>query len=89
MCAACHTDEPGRNGVGPSLHAIIGRQAGSVPGFAYSPALKGSGIVWDEAEVDRFIENPAAFIPGTRMGYAGLKDPAKRAEVTAYLATLK
>jgi cytochrome c len=89
MCAACHSDEAGRNGLGPSLHGVVGRQAGGVAGFAYSPAMKASGIVWDEAEIDRFIEDPRALVPGTKMTYAGLRDPARRAEITAYLATLK
>ena len=87
-CAACHaTDHASR--VGPGLGGIIGRKAGTVPGFRYSNAMKKSGIVWDAKIVDAYLESPQKVVPGNRMPYAGLKDPTDRADLVGYLATLK
>ncbi|MER9758233.1 cytochrome c family protein [Mesorhizobium sp. M0166] len=87
-CAACHaTDHANR--VGPGLGGIIGRKAGTVPGFRYSNAMKKSGIVWDAKIVDAYLESPQKVVPGNRMPYAGLKDPTDRADLVGYLATLK
>ena len=87
-CAACHaTDHANR--VGPGLAEIIGRKAGMVPGFSYSDAMKKSGIVWDAKILDAYLESPQKVVPGNRMPYAGLKDPTNRADLVAYLATLK
>ena len=87
-CAACHaTDHANR--VGPGLGGIIGRKAGTVPGFHYSNAMKKSGIVWDAKIVDAYLESPQKVVPGNRMPYAGLKDPTDRADLVGYLATLK
>jgi len=87
-CAACHaTDHTNR--VGPGLEGIIGRQAGTVPGFSYSDAMKKSGIVWDAKILDAYLESPQKVVPGNRMPYAGLKDTTDRADLVAYLATLK
>ena len=88
QCATCHAVEPGRNGLGPSLAGVHGAPAAAAEGFAYSPALRGNGIVWDDAALDAYLENPQAHVPGTRMIYAGLRDAAARAEVIAYLKTL-
>ena len=88
QCATCHAIETGRDGIGPSLAGVFGAPAGRVPGFAYSAALRDSGIVWDEAALDAYLEDPQARVPGTRMIYAGLSDPAARAEVIDYLKTL-
>jgi cytochrome c len=86
-CAACHSLEPGRHRTGPSLAGVLGHPAGTAPGFRrYSPALKASGIVWDEATLDAWIADPRAFLPGNRMGFRGLPDAQARADLIAYLA---
>lgn len=89
QCAACHSVEPGRNGVGPSLAGVAGRKAASLPGFNYSNALKGSGLTWDEASLDRWLTSPQRTVPGTKMPFVGIPDPTKRKEVIDYLVTLK
>ena len=83
-CAACHSLTVDRTG--PRHCGLLGRRAGGVPGFAYSEAMKRSGIVWTTATLDRFLANPMQAIPGTAMGYAGLSDPKERADLVAYLA---
>lgn len=84
-CRACHmVDNSGKNGVGPNLHGVVGRVAGAAPGFAYSPALKGSKLRWDAATLDQFIAAPGKKVPGTRMPI-GMADPAKRAAIIAWL----
>lgn len=88
-CAMCHTVQPGMNKVGPSLAGIVGRNAGAVPGFAYSPAMKTSKVVWTPQMLDRFLARPSAAVPGTRMVFAGLPNPADRANVVAYLKAPK
>jgi len=85
QCMTCHSLNAGVNKVGPSLHAIVGRHSGTVPGFSYSSANKSSGIVWTEQELFTYLESPQKTIPGTYMTYAGVKDPQKRADVIAYL----
>lgn len=89
QCASCHAVKPGQNGIGPSLSGVFGRKAGTGPGFEYSPALKSSGLTWDEASLDKWLTNPMGTVPGTRMTYAGQGDAAKRQELIAYLKTLK
>jgi cytochrome c len=87
-CAACHaTDHANR--VGPGLGGLIGRKAGSASGFRYSNAMKNSEIVWDTKILDAYLESPQKVVPGNRMPYAGLKNPTDRADLVAYLATLK
>ncbi len=88
-CAICHSVQSGKNMVGPSLFGIIGRKTGSVPGFHYSPANQNANITWDEATLDKYLQSPRTVIPGTIMTYGGLKDDTKRADLIAYLATLK
>lgn len=82
-CIACHSLE--RNRSGPKHCGLFGRRAGSLPDYAFSRAMASSGIVWDEKSLDRFLENPLKALPGTRMGYAGVKNPADRADLIAYL----
>jgi cytochrome c len=82
-CLACHSLEHNRSG--PRHCGLFGREAGSLPGYAYSKAMKASGITWDTQELDRFLENPLKSLPGTKMAYAGVKDPQERADLIAYL----
>ncbi len=84
-CKACHSLEAGKKKVGPSLAGLFGRTAGMVDGFKYSKAMKGSGIVWDEATLEEFLTKPKAFVPKTRMAFPGLKKEQDRADVIAYL----
>lgn len=83
-CIGCHAIE--RNRVGPRHAGLFGRAAGGLPDFSYSEAMRASGLVWDAATLDRFIENPRAVVPGTKMGFAGIKDAADRADLIAYLS---
>jgi cytochrome c len=89
QCAICHSPQSGRNLIGPSLFGVVGRASGGVPGFHYSPANETSHLTWDAATLDRYLENPRAVVPGTIMAYAGVKDAQKRADLIAYLVTLK
>jgi cytochrome c len=89
QCLICHPIQSGRNMVGPSLFGIVGRKSGSVPGFHYSAANKDADLTWDEATLDNYLRAPMTTMPGTTMGYAGLKDDTQRSNLVAYLATLK
>jgi len=84
-CMACHAVQEGQNKVGPSLHGIVGREAGTVEGFNYSDANKNSGIVWNEPVLFEYLENPQEYIPGTKMIFPGLPSEQDRADVIAYL----
>ena len=85
-CTACHSLEPGRHLTGPSLANLLGRKAGTVSGFQrYSDALQKSGVVWDERTLDAWLRDPAGFIPGNAMTFAGLKDEALRHDLIHYL----
>ncbi len=88
QCSICHSVQSGRNMVGPALFGIVGRPAGTVAGFHYSPANKDSGLTWDAATLDRYLTSPGTVVPHTIMTYGGLKDPKKRADLIAYLSTL-
>ena len=88
QCAECHS--PGSaDGAGPGLKGVIGRRAGSKEGFIYSPAMKKSTVVWDTATLEAFLAAPRAVVPGTTMAYAGDDDAKERADLVAYLKTLK
>ncbi len=89
ICNLCHEAIEGKNRVGPSLYGVVGRRAGGMPDFTYSPVLKGSGITWNEEMLDKWIGGPQSVVPGTRMTYGGLKDDKKRHDVIAYLKTLR
>lgn len=82
-CEGCHSIE--RDRIGPRHQGIVGRKAASIPGFAYSPAMRGSGLTWDEATLDRFLQGPTRLVPGTRMGFAGVPEERDRADLIAYL----
>jgi cytochrome c len=88
-CSICHSVQPGQNKIGPSLFGIVGRKTGSVAGYSYSPPNVAANLTWDDPTLDRYLEAPRTIIPGTKMTYGGLKDPAKRADLIAYLNTLK
>lgn len=86
QCKACHTVEAGKNRVGPTLHDLFGRKAGTVDSFAnYSEGLKASGIQWNAATLDPYLANPKAVIPDSRMAFAGVAKPEDRADLIAYL----
>jgi len=89
QCRICHSVEPGRNGLGPSLHDIVGRPAAQVAGFNFSPAMKNSGLTWDAATLSDYLRAPMRKVPGTKMAYAGMANDQNRADLIAYLATLK
>lgn len=89
MCMSCHSVTPGDNRLGPSLFGVFGRKAGSEAGFAYSEAMKASGRTWDEATLDKYLTNPRQELPGNKMTFAGIEDPARRKAVIDYLKTLK
>ena len=86
VCSACHTLD--RNKVGPPLDGVVGREAGSVPGYPYSAALAHAGIVWTAANLDLWLAGPQHFIPGATMPLS-IPDAVRRRDIIAYLATLK
>lgn len=93
-CAVCHSVSdpaaPGYAGlVGPSLFGVFGAPSAHYEDYDYSPAMRGANLVWDEATLDAFLENPHQIVPRTRMSYAGESDPDRRAAIIAYLKTLK
>jgi cytochrome c len=88
QCAECHS--PGNSdGAGPGLKGVSGRRAGAKDGFIYSPAMKKSTVVWDAATLSAFLADPRAVVPGTTMAYAGDDDAKERADLVAYLQSLK
>jgi alcohol dehydrogenase (cytochrome c) len=88
QCTACHSATAGQNGFGPSLDGVVGRKAGSLTGFAFTPALQASGLTWDEKSLSDFLTNPQQKVPGTAMA-AIVPSASDRADLVAYLATLK
>jgi cytochrome c len=85
-CLACHSLEHSRSG--PRHCGLFGRRAGTLPGYTYSQAMKkfgAAGVTWNEASLDRYLENPLKVVPGTKMAYAGVKDAQERNDLIAYL----
>ena len=89
QCGICHSVAAGVNGIGPTLLGVVGRSAGGVPDFEYTADHKKLGVTWDTATLDKYLANPRAMVPDTTMIYAGLKDDADRANLIAYLQTLR
>ena len=87
-CAVCHATAPGEKKIGPSLSGIVGSKSGTVPGFDFSAAMKDANVIWDDANLDKFLANPASFVHGTKM-FVNLPSEADRQNVIAYLHTLK
>jgi cytochrome c len=89
-CTQCHTTEKGGgHKQGPNLNGVVGRKAGTVPGFTYTDANKNSGVTWTEENLFAYLENPAKYIPGTKMVFAGFKSRNDRADVIAFLKSQK
>lgn len=88
QCRSCHAVDPGRHGIGPSLHGIMGAKAGAAPGFAFSKALRESGLTWDRATMEQWLVSPTRMVPGTRM-VNRVPDPVRRKEIIDYLETLQ
>lgn len=88
-CHVCHSEDPEAKTYGPSLVGVVGRKAGSVEGYAYSDALKNSGIVWTEAAIKAWMADNTSIMPGTRMRHVGIKDPTEQEFILAYLKSLQ
>ncbi|TNE41420.1 MAG: cytochrome c family protein [Sphingomonadales bacterium] len=84
-CAICHSLDAGKNMIGPSLSKVMGRKAGTLTGFSYSPAMKKYGKAWNTQTLDTYIAAPMKAVPGTKMVFAGLSNPKDRADLIAYL----
>ena len=90
VCRACHQIGPtAKNAVGPVLNGVVGRPAGTFPGYTYSAANKNSGLTWDEDTLQKYLANPQAVVKGTKMIFPGIKDPAKVKDVIAFLKSYK
>ena len=89
-CRECHSFLKDDNRLGPSLYGVVGRKAGTLAGYEYSPSVKGSGVTWDEPTLDKWIANPDAVISGNQMSppYGGVADAAIRKRIIAYLKTI-
>ncbi|GGB83284.1 hypothetical protein GCM10011352_06410 [Marinobacterium zhoushanense] len=88
-CEACHTIDSAKNGFGPDLHGVVGRKAGTVPRFAYSDALKNSGLTWTEDNLRQWVVDNEGLVPGTRMRHVSVSDPVEQDYLIAFLKSLK
>lgn len=88
-CAVCHSAMAGKNKMGPSLFAVVGRKAGSIADFVYSDAMKQSAIEWTPEKLDAYMANPKQLIPGNKMSFSGMSEEKERADIIAYLNTLR
>ncbi|HEY3918359.1 MAG TPA: c-type cytochrome [Stellaceae bacterium] len=88
-CAVCHSTDPGTNKLGPSLAGVVGRKAGSLGDYSYSPAMTKAGLTWDKATLDKYLTDPQTMVPGTKMIFPGVKDANDRKALIDYLATLQ
>jgi cytochrome c len=90
QCSACHAVGAGaQNSVGPVLNGVIGRPAGTYPGYRYSSAMRKSGLTWDEATLKQYLQGPDKLVPGSKMAFPGLANEADLANVIAYLKQQK
>lgn len=89
VCNTCHSAKPGQNYIGPSLFGVIGRPSATEQGYNYSIAFKSAHVTWNAPTLDKYLTGPRLMIPGTKMTYPGQPDAAKRADIIAYLQTLK
>jgi len=89
-CTICHSNAKGAaNKLGPNLFGVVGRKAGTYPGFSYSAAMKRAGFVWTPARLRDYLATPQKLVPGNAMPFAGIPNPQQRADIVAYLGTLK
>ena len=88
-CMACHDAVNDKSKVGPSLHNVVGRKAGTFEGFKYSDAMKKADVTWSNETLDKYLTDPKGFVPGNRMSFAGVKKEADRKAVIDYLDTVK
>ena len=86
-CQACHSTQPGKNMLGPSLAGIVGTKAGEVPHYSFSPAMKKSGLTWTPEKLDAYLADPQKVVPGNKMPFPGLKTAEDRTDVIAFLAS--
>jgi len=85
-CRQCHVTNEGDHRLGPSLHGVVGREAGSAPGYRFSSAMQNADLVWDAKTIDRFIQNPEALVPGNNMKpFTGVASAEERAKIIAHL----
>lgn len=88
-CAVCHSTDPGTNKLGPSLAGVVGRKSASLSDYSYSPAMTKANLTWDKATLDKYLTDPQAMVPGTKMLFPGIKDAGDRKALIDYLATLQ
>lgn len=89
-CGICHDNHKnGTNKIGPNLFGVVGRKAGTYPGFSYSTAMKSAAFTWTNQKLDAYIASPQAVVSGNKMAFAGISNVAQRANLIAYLDTLK
>jgi cytochrome c len=88
-CAVCHTIDPAKKGLGPTLFGVVGRRSATVEGFNYSAQMKAADKTWDPATLDVYLTDPQGMVHGSKMVFPGLPKPEDRANVIAYLSTLK